>query len=90
MRKENGAEGEGRCSKTGGYDKRLEVEVFLLVGLQLPKKVRGRVVELKKTGEDFQWLCEIRRGDLGHIQGNKVKRRPIQGHRPQICRVQIC
>lgn len=54
------------------------------------KKVRGRVEELKKTGEDFQWLCEIKRGDLGHIQGKKVKRRPIQGHRPQICRVQIC
>lgn len=72
------------------YDNEDEVRTFLLDGLQLPDAVRGRVGVLQKSGAGFKLVCEIKRGSLGHIQGNEVKLKSIQVQRPHICRVQIC
>lgn len=72
------------------YDNEEEVEVFLLDGLQLPDTVRGRAGVLKKSGEGFKLVSEMKRGRLGHIQGNEVKLKSVQVRRPHICRVQIC
>lgn len=54
-----GEEDEGGCSKACGHDKREEIKVFLVDGLPLRNKVRGRV-EVLKNGESSKLLREIK------------------------------
>lgn len=62
-----GEEDEGGCSKACGHDKREEIKVFLVDGLPLLNKVRGRV-EVLKNGESSKLLHEIKISNLGHLQ----------------------
>lgn len=62
-----GNEEESRCNKACIYDKMEEVQVFLLDGLYLLDKLRNKI-EVLKIGEGFKLLCEIKKGNPGHIQ----------------------